>query len=125
MTFDSCKMKYREKLLSLCLINQAPRHEDIWGSGGIAPPYFTSILDGGEWSASRPFRFTPREIAPRAHWIGGWVGPRVDLDAVEKGQILPLSRIKPRSSNIHLVAISTELSRPLMNYSATSIIRTN
>jgi hypothetical protein len=25
--------------LSLCLNNQAPRHEDIWMSGGIAPPF--------------------------------------------------------------------------------------
>jgi hypothetical protein len=41
------------------------KHHDMeyWGSGSIAP----SILDlgfGGEWSASRPGRFTPREIAP-------------------------------------------------------------
>jgi hypothetical protein len=42
----------------------------------------TSALDGGEWSASRPGRFTPRERAPGSHWIGGWVGPRAVLDAV-------------------------------------------
>jgi len=36
----------------------------------------TSTLDGGEWSASRPRHFTPRERAPGTHWIGGWVGPR-------------------------------------------------
>jgi hypothetical protein len=29
------------------------------GSGGIAPPFLTSALDGGEWSASRADRFTP------------------------------------------------------------------
>jgi hypothetical protein len=28
------------------------------GRGGIAPPFFTLALDGGEWSASRPGRFT-------------------------------------------------------------------
>jgi hypothetical protein len=44
----------------------------------------TSALDGGEWSASRPGRFTPRERAPGTHWIGGWVGPRAVLDAVVK-----------------------------------------
>jgi hypothetical protein len=27
-------------------INQAPRHEDVRGSGGIAPPFLTSELDG-------------------------------------------------------------------------------
>jgi hypothetical protein len=30
----------------------------------------------------------PRERALGTHWIGGWVGPRVGLDAVEKRQIL-------------------------------------
>jgi hypothetical protein len=34
------------------------------GSGGIATPFLTSALDGGEWSASSPGRFTPREISP-------------------------------------------------------------
>jgi hypothetical protein len=44
-------------------------------------------LDGGEWSASRPGRFTPRERAPGTHCIGGWVGPRAVLDAVVKRKI--------------------------------------
>jgi hypothetical protein len=29
------------------------------GSGGIAPPVSTSALDGREWSAQRPGRYTP------------------------------------------------------------------
>jgi len=33
----------------------------------------TSALDGGEWSASRPGRFTPRERARASYWIGGGV----------------------------------------------------
>jgi hypothetical protein len=44
----------------------------------------TSALDGGEWSASRPGRFTPREKAPDTPWIGGWMGPRAVLDEVVK-----------------------------------------
>jgi hypothetical protein len=40
----------------------------------------TSALAGGEWSASRPGRFTPGERAPSTHWIGGWVDPRVGMD---------------------------------------------
>jgi hypothetical protein len=51
----------------------------------------TSALDGGEWSASRPGRFTPRERAPGTHCIGGWVGSRAVLDAVVKRKI-PSSR---------------------------------
>jgi hypothetical protein len=35
----------------------------------------TSALDIGEWSVSRPGRFTPRERSPDTHWIGCWVGP--------------------------------------------------
>jgi len=37
------------------VLNQVPRHEDVWTPGGIASHIFlTSALDGGEWSASRP-----------------------------------------------------------------------
>jgi hypothetical protein len=56
--------------------------EGICGSGGIAPPFLTSVLDGYEWSPSNPGRFTPREIALGTHWIG-CVGPRACLDVVE------------------------------------------
>jgi hypothetical protein len=53
------------------------------GSGGAAPTFMTSALDGGEWSASRHGRFTPGKRAPDTHCIGGWVGPRAGLDAVK------------------------------------------
>jgi hypothetical protein len=46
-----------------------------------------SALDTGERSASRPGRFTPREVAPLPHWIGGWVDPRAVLDAMVKRKI--------------------------------------
>jgi hypothetical protein len=55
----------------------------------------TSKLDGGEWSALRPCRFTFKEGARFTHWIGDWVGPRAVLDAVVKRKI-PNSR---RESN--------------------------
>jgi hypothetical protein len=51
-----------------------------------------SALDGGEWSALRLSRFTPRERALATHLIGGWVSPRAGLDAVVKrknSQLLP------------------------------------
>jgi hypothetical protein len=54
-----------------------------WGSGEIDPLFWTSALDGGEWSAFRHGRFTPG-----IHWIGGWVGPRAGLDAVEMRKIV-------------------------------------
>jgi hypothetical protein len=39
----------------------------------------TSVLDGGEWSASRPGRFIRVERAPGTHSTGIWVGPRAGL----------------------------------------------
>jgi hypothetical protein len=51
--------------------------------------FLTSALVGGEWSASLPGRFTPRESAPGTHWIGGWVDPRAGLDDVEKRKSRP------------------------------------
>jgi hypothetical protein len=46
-------------------------------------PFLTFALDGAKWLASRPGRFALGEIAPGTHWIGGFVGPRAGLDAVE------------------------------------------
>jgi hypothetical protein len=46
--------------------------------------FLTLALVGGEWSASRPCRFTPGESALGIHWIGGWVDPRASLDDAEK-----------------------------------------
>jgi hypothetical protein len=37
--------------------------------------FLTLTLAGGEWSASRPCRFTSGEGAPSTHCLGGWVGP--------------------------------------------------
>jgi hypothetical protein len=70
-------------------------YEDGWR-------YDSTILDLGtrwRWSASRPDRFTPGEIAPSTDWIGGWVGSRAGLDAVEKRKTLPLPRIVSRPSS--------------------------
>jgi hypothetical protein len=44
----------------------------------------TSAIDGGEWSALRTSRFTPRARAPGTHWIGGWMGSRAVLDTVKR-----------------------------------------
>jgi hypothetical protein len=72
-------------------------------------PFLTSALDEGEWSALRPGRFTPREIAPRIHWIGGWVGPRVGLDAVKKRKILLSPGMEPRPSSPSLFRPQTNV----------------
>jgi hypothetical protein len=46
--------------------------------------FLTSALIGGEWSASRPGRFTPREKAPGTRWMGDRVGSSTCLDDMEK-----------------------------------------
>jgi hypothetical protein len=58
--------------------------------------FLTSALAGGEWSASRPGRFTPSERDPGTRWIGGWVGPSAGLDDVEKRKFLTLPELEPR-----------------------------
>jgi hypothetical protein len=54
------------------------------GSGGTAPPFLNVALDGGEWSGTRPGRFTFGKRALDDHCKGGWVDARTGLDAVEK-----------------------------------------
>jgi hypothetical protein len=69
------------------------------GSGGLAPPFLMTALDGGEWSTSCAGCFTGRERAPATNWMGGWVGLRVGLDAMEKKKMLPLAGIEFRPFN--------------------------
>jgi hypothetical protein len=69
---------------SLCLTQ-------VWGSECIDSPFFTLALLRGDWLASRPGRFIPRESAPRSHWIGGWGGSgKAAQDEMEKRKSLSL-----------------------------------
>jgi hypothetical protein len=68
--------------LSLCSVTHYAMRTHK-GSEGIAPPFLTSALDGGEGSASRSGRFTLIERVAGAHCIRGWVGPTAGLDAEE------------------------------------------
>jgi hypothetical protein len=58
----------------------------------------TSVLDGGEWSASHPCRFTLKEIASGTNWIGR-AGPRGSLDTVEKRKIFAMPGVEPGLSS--------------------------
>jgi hypothetical protein len=68
----------------------------MWRNGDIAPPFLTSELHGSEQSASHHDRFPLplQEITPGNHWIGGWVGPRANLDAVKR-KIFPCQESNP------------------------------
>jgi hypothetical protein len=78
-----------------------------WGMEVYLHSFLTLALDGDEWSASRPCRFTPGVGAPGTHWIGGWVDPRGGLDAVakrKKSHQCPCRELNPDHPN--LVSIS-------------------
>jgi hypothetical protein len=91
----------------------ASRHQNVWGSGGIAPLFLTSALDGdgGECSASYLCGFTP----PRVTIIqeAGWA-PEPVWTLWRRDKSLTLLGIKPRSLCCpvsSLVTMLTELSR--------------
>jgi hypothetical protein len=72
--------------LSLCLLPWTHL-----GGGGIAQ-FLTSVPISGEQLASRPCRFTPRELALGARCVEGWVGLSAGLDAVEEKETLHVAR---------------------------------
>jgi hypothetical protein len=78
----------------VCVLNQAPRHEDVWGERKYSSKHtLTLALDGGVWSASRPSRLTwgTRRIREQ-------VGPRAGLGIVLKRKIPHLPpEIEPRT----------------------------
>jgi hypothetical protein len=76
-------------------INEAARHEDVWGRGDIAPSFVASALD-------EDVRFLPRplflgERAPGTHRVEGWVDSRASPDTVKKNHST-LPGIEPRPS---------------------------
>jgi hypothetical protein len=74
-TKDIIVMNYAGKGKVSSVLNQEPRHENVSGSGGIAP----LILNlGTRWRG--PGRFTLEENAPGIHWIWGWVDSRACMD---------------------------------------------
>jgi hypothetical protein len=81
--------------MSHCLINYELRYEDIWWNGGIAPQFLILIVDGAEWSASRPC-INPEKRGPVTFCIRGWVGPRAGLDAVKRKNIAFLAESNPQ-----------------------------
>jgi hypothetical protein len=55
------KVKVKSKVIPV-LFERAPRHEGVLGEWRNSSTHsLTSALDGGEWSASRPDRFTPKD----------------------------------------------------------------
>jgi hypothetical protein len=71
-----------------------------------------SALDGGKWLDPRTGHFNPGETARCIYSIGGWMGPKVGLDAVAKREKIHAS-VRNRTPVVQsLVTILTEPSRP-------------
>jgi hypothetical protein len=90
----------------MLFLNWTLHQEGVLGEWEYSSTHrLTSALDGGEWLASRPGRFTPRERASGTHWIGVWVAPRAVLDAAVKRKIpSPSRKSNPRTSIVQPVA---------------------
>jgi hypothetical protein len=71
----------------------------MWGSGGIAPTFLTSALDGGMWSTSRLCHFTHRDRAPGTHWVGGCM-----IDSTWTATLYPNSAMAHRLSHDRFLA---------------------
>jgi hypothetical protein len=90
--------------LSLCLTKYHAM-KAYWGSGGTSPRIL-HLDTRWRWMVS----FTGRPLYPRVrasgtHWIGGWVGPRADLDTVMKRKIpSPRRESNPRTPIVQPVA---------------------
>jgi hypothetical protein len=97
--------KAKKTKFSLCFSNWALCHEGILGEWRYSSTHsLTLALDVGDWSASCPGCFTPRERAPGTHWIGGWVSPRAVLDVVVRKIPIPHWELNPRALIIQSVA---------------------
>jgi hypothetical protein len=71
----------QEMKLSLCLIK--PHAMKMYrGVEMYLHTFWTLALDRGEWSASHPDNFSPREIAPSILRTGDRVGPRFAMNIV-------------------------------------------
>jgi hypothetical protein len=98
------KCKCEGKVIPVLSLSTTPwRHIGEWRYSSMHS--LTSTLDGGDWSAPRLDRFTPRERAPSTHWIGGWVSPKAVLDTVVKRKIPSPSReSNPRTPIVQSLA---------------------
>jgi hypothetical protein len=97
---------YCKKVKAMCLCLTKRHAMKTYGGVEVQlHAYLTPGIDGGEWSASGPGRFTLKEGAPGTHWIGGWMGPRTVLDAVMKRKIpSPRRESNPRTPIVLPVA---------------------
>jgi hypothetical protein len=59
------------------------------GMNVLIQVFLTSAVVGSEWSASRPGHFTTAERNRVTHLTGGWVGPEIGLNDMERRKSYP------------------------------------
>jgi hypothetical protein len=89
------------QMVKRCLSQSVPiKHYAMKMYGGVAVylnAFVTVALDDVKWWASFPGRFIPKKSVLDTHWLGGWVGRRAGLDAVEKRKTYLISGHEPRT----------------------------
>jgi hypothetical protein len=107
------KGKGKCKVVHVLSFNWTPRPESVLGEWTYSFTHsLTSALDRGEWSASRPGPFTPRERDPGTHRIGGWVGSRAGLDAVVFSLIVEIFNTSLYQTFQYSLLVTSSNSRP-------------
>jgi hypothetical protein len=86
--------------------NWAPRHEGVFWKWKYSSTHsLTSVLDGGEWSASHTGRFTPRGKIPWNPLDRRLVGPQtLSRRGGEEKNFQPLRESNPRTPIVQPVA---------------------
>jgi hypothetical protein len=91
--------------MKICpVLNWTPHHEDIWGSGVIAPRL--NVGARGRWMFGFTHgRFTPGETVSSNPLIGGWMAPRAGLNFLAE-----------KKESLHVLRIEFQLSRPWLSH---------
>jgi hypothetical protein len=100
----------------MCEGKVGPTRHRPYGRMGSAALILNRGAGLGEWSASRPSRFTRAGSVYGIHSVGSWVGPRTGLGVLEKRKLSgPCSKWSPVSPDSYPTAWS------FTNYAVTSI----
>jgi hypothetical protein len=96
----------KDRIKVASVLNQVPRHEDVWGSGGIAP-HIPNLGTRLRWLIS----FTPRSLHPPGktgtHLIVTLMGPRAGMNPVAKKNpcaCRELNPVRPARSSVTILA---------------------
>jgi hypothetical protein len=97
-------LKLKLPLSLIAKLRTTPRRH--MGIGDKAPPFLSMALDGCEVSASCLCHFLLGDRISGTYWIGGWVGLRASLDAMEKRKMFcPSQEMNPSCPDHSLVDI--------------------